>query len=207
MSVGQIALILLGILISAGACQRVLDKMGLTDRQALLFVAAILVGGVLPDLPIGNAVKVNMGGAVAPLALAITVWAKAGSAAERVRALLATLLTAVAMFFLARYFPNEPEKMPFDINYLYGLAAGVIAYVFGRSRRGAFIAGTVGTLLSDVAQNVILRTEGVEQTLRLGSAGLLDVIVISGVLATLLAELTGEFLERCSRGAERGKAR
>lgn len=207
MSVGRIALILLGILISAGACQRVLDKMGLTDRQALLFVAAILVGGLLPDVPIGNSVRVNLGGAAAPLALAVYVWAKADSGAERGRALLAVLVTACAMFLLARYFPNEPEKMPFDINYLYGIAAGIIAYAFGRSRRGAFIAGTAGTALSDIAQNVLLRASGVEQTLRLGSAGLMDVIVISGVLATLLAELTGEYLERCARGAERRKAK
>ena len=131
------------------------------------------------------------------------MWARAGSAKERLRALAATLVTAAAVYAIGRFFPNEPETMPFDVNYLYGIAAGLIAYVFGRSRRSAFIAGVTGMLLADVAQAVMLWTDGIDQTLRLGGAGMLDTIVISGVSAVLFAELLGEFIERCVRGAKR----
>ena len=110
-----------------------------------------------------------------------------------------TNLTAAGLL-LGMGLPDEPETMPFDVNYLYGIAAGLIAYVFGRSRRSAFIAGVAGMLLADVAQAVMLWTDGIDQTLRLGGAGMLDTIVISGVSAVLLL---GEFIERCVRGAKR----
>ena len=200
MSIGQIILILVSVLVAAGVCQRALDRLRLTDRQALLFVALIFIGGLLPDISIGRA-RVNVGGALVPFGLAVYVWARAGSAKERLRALAATLGTAV--YAIGRFFPNEPETMPFDVNYLYGIAAGLIAYVFGRSRRSAFIAGVAGMLLADVAQAVMLWTDGIDQTLRLGGAGMLDTIVISGVSAVLFAELLGEFIERCVRGAKR----
>ena len=195
MSIGQIILILVSVLVAAGVCQRALDRLRLTDRQALLFVALIFIGGLLPDISIG--------GALVPFGLAVYVWARAGSAKERLRALAATLVTAAAVYAIGRFFPNEPETMPFDVNYLYGIAAGLIAYVFGRSRRSAFIAGVAGMLLADVAQAVMLWTDGIDQTLRLGGAGMLDTIVISGVSAVLFAELLGEFIERCVRGAKR----
>lgn len=202
MSIGQIILILVSVLVAAGVCQRALDRLRLTDRQALLFVALIFIGGLLPDISIGRA-RVNVGGALVPFGLAVYVWARAGSAKERLRALAATLVTAAAVYAIGRFFPNEPETMPFDVNYLYGIAAGLIAYVFGRSRRSAFIAGVAGMLLADVAQAVMLWTDGIDQTLRLGGAGMLDTIVISGVSAVLFAELLGEFIERCVRGAKR----
>jgi hypothetical protein len=44
--------------------------------------------------------------------------------------------------------------------------------------------------------------QGVRQPLYLGGAGMMDVIVISGLSAVLLAELVGELLERISRGSE-----
>lgn len=207
MSVGRILLILVTVLVAAGVCQRALDRMRLTDRQALFFVALILIGGLLPDIPIGRSVRVNAGGALVPFLLAGYVWVRAGSARERLRALAATLVTAAAVFAIGRFFPEEPEAMPFDVNYLYGIAAGIVAYAFGRSRRSAFIAGVWGMLAADIAQAVILRREGIRQTLYLGSGGLMDAVVISGVLAVLIAELFGEFLERCARGAKRREVR
>ncbi len=207
MSVGQILLIIVSVLIAAGVCQRVLDRLRLTDRQALLFVALIFIGGLVPDIPIGDRVLVNIGGAVVPFALAVYVWFRAGSAWERVRSIVASLTVAASVFAIGRFFPNEPETMFFDVNYLYGIVAGVLAYTFGRSRRCAFIAGVVGIIAADVTQAVFLWNDGVAQTLRLGGAGMLDTIVISGLAAVLTAEIIGEFLERASRGASRDKHR
>ena len=53
MSIGMVLLTVLALLILFGVGQRVLDRMYLTDRQALLMVAAIFVGGWLPDLQFG----------------------------------------------------------------------------------------------------------------------------------------------------------
>lgn len=201
MTIGQITILIVTALIAFGVCQRVLDKMRLTDRQALLIALFIFIGGFLPDIPIGN-VRINIGGAVIPFLLCAYLIIGAHTASERVRAVTASLVTAAAVIALGRFFPNEPEAMPFDINYLYGLAAGAIACLFGRSRRAAFIAGALGVMLADIAESVALSLSGVSQTLHLGGAGAMDVIVIAAITAVLIKELVGEFTERVKRGAK-----
>ena len=201
MTIGQITILIVTALIAFGVCQRVLDKMRLTDRQALLIALFIFIGGFLPDIPIGN-VRINIGGAVIPFLLCAYLIIGAHTASERVRAVTASLVTAAAVIALGRFFPNKPETMPFDINYLYGLAAGAIACLFGRSRRAAFIAGALGVMLADIAESVALSLSGVSQTLHLGGAGAMDVIVIAAITAVLIKELVGEFTERVKRGAK-----
>ncbi len=200
MSLGLILLMVTAILILFGVAQRVLDKLRLTDRQALFMVALIFFGGLLGDIPLGERLSVNLGGAVAPLILCGYLLAKAGTAWERWRSLLAALITAAAVWLIGHLTPSEPEAMPFDVNYVYGLAAGAIAYLFGRSRRAAFVAGVLGVMIADIAQAVVNWNQGIDQRLVLGGAGAVDAIVISGLVAVLLAELVGELAERMARG-------
>ena len=75
MSLGMILLVVLALLILFGVLQRVLDRMALTDRQALLLVALIFVGGWLPDIRLGM-VSVNIGGAILVLYIAIDLIVK-----------------------------------------------------------------------------------------------------------------------------------
>ena len=79
------------------------------------------------------------------------------------------------------------------------MAGGITAYLLGRSRRAAFICGVMGVLLADIAVGIVNWSRGVDQTLRLGGAGALDTVVISGLIAVLLAEFVGEILERWVR--------
>lgn len=203
MSLGLILLMIVAVLILFGVAQRVLDRMRLTDRQALFVVAAIFVGGFIPDITVG-AVSFNIGGALIPFILCIYLLVRAGTGKERLRAIVASVLTAVAVYFLGRFLPNEPEQIGFDPNYLYGIVGGAIAYLLGRSRRASFIAGVLGVLFADIAVGVVNWTNGIDQVLHLGSAGAMDVIVLSGLLATLLSELIGELLERMQTGAVEG---
>ena len=203
MSIGQILLIIVSILVALGVCQRVLDRLRLTDRQALAFAALIFIGSLIPDISLPGNIKINIGGAVVPIALCVYLFVKAGSRTERIRSVAATLASSAAVLAAGTFFPDEPETMFFDINYLYGILAGIIAYAAGRSRRAAFIAGVGGIVLADAFQTLALRLQGHEQTLRLGGAGIMDVVVISGLAAVLTSELIGEFLERLSRGARK----
>jgi hypothetical protein len=205
MPIGYILLIVVALLIVFGVAQRVLDRMRLTDRQALLFVAAIFIGGIIPDIRIGR-VYFNIGGALVPFALCVYLFVKAGTAKERWRAIAASVFAGAAVFALGRFFPAEPGAMPFDINYLYGLAAGLIAYIFGRSRRSAFIGGVMGVLLGDITQGVINYTNGLATPIMLGGAGALDIVVVSGLLAVLLAEIIGEVRERMQGGSAKKEA-
>ena len=200
MSIGLIVLIVTGLLVLFGAGQRALDRLRLTDRQALLFIALIIALGFLPDIPLGGEVTVNLGGCVMPLILCGYLFVRAGTWMERGRAIAASLVTGVVCYIIGRYTADEPETITFDPNYLYGVAGGVIAYLFGRSRRAAFIAGVTGVLIADVIASIEVWTQGVPQTLSLGGAGAYDAVVISGILAVLLSELIGEIAERMARG-------
>lgn len=203
MSIGMILLVVLSLLILAGMLQRTLDRMALTDRQALAIMAAIFIGGWLPQIDLGL-VTVNIGGAVVPLIVCVYLLLRAGTAKERIRALVAAALTAAAIFALGLLLPADPTQMPMlDPMILYGVAAGLIAWVLGRSRRSAFIAGVLGVMLTDLITGISLRIRGVDQVIHLGGAGALDAVVLAGVIAVLMCELTGEIIERIQTGKAR----
>ena len=199
MSIGMILLIIIALLILFGVLQRVLDRMALTDRQALACVALIFIGGWLPDISLGR-VTLNIGGALVPLAVCVYLFLNAGTGKERIRALVASVLTGAVVYVIGLYCPADPVAMPFDPMILYGLCGGIVAWLLGRSRRSAFIAGVLGIILADAAVGVVNWSRGIQQAVHLGSAGALDAIVLSGVSAVLLCELFGEIMERIAHG-------
>lgn len=202
MAAGLILLSAVSALILFGVAQRVLDRMQLSDRAALIITAAIFFGALVPDIRAGK-VAVNLGGAVVPLGVCVWLLIKTDTRKEVMRALFGSVLTAAAVYALGRLLPAEPEEMAVDPNYVYGIAGGVIAYVLGRSRRAAFICGVLGVVLADIAVALINWANGVDTTLVLGGAGAMDTVVISGLSAVLLAEFAGELLERFSRSGRR----
>ena len=203
MTIGMSILIVVAILILLGVGQRVLDRMRLNDKLALLFIALIIGLGFVPDIRVTDVFAFNLGGAVIPLALCIYLFIKADTAWERWRSILASIVTGAAIFAIGMFAPDEPETITVDPIILYGLAAGLIAYVFGRSRRCAFIAGVIGMMLSNTANAIYVWSKGVPQDFVLGGAGAFDGIVIAGIVAVLLAELLGEVIERMKRGTQR----
>lgn len=199
MSIGMVLLVVIALLILFGVLQRVLDRMALTDRQALACVALIFIGGWLPDISLGM-VTLNIGGAIVPLAVCVYLFLNAGTGKERIRALVASVLTGAVIYVIGLYFPADPVAMPFDPMILYGLCGGIVAWLLGRSRRSAFIAGVLGIILADAAVGVVNWSRGINQVVHLGGAGALDAIVLSGVSAVLLCELFGEIMERIAHG-------
>lgn len=201
MSAGMIVLMAAAILIFFGAAQRVLDKLAMSDRTALVLLALMFLGTLIPNITLGR-VSISIGGALIPFGVCVHLLINAGTAKERWRAVIGSLLTGGAIYALSALLPNEPERMRIDPMYLYGLTGGLIAYILGRSRRCAFICGVMGILLSDIATAIVNGSRGIDQTLTLGGAGVFDAVVISGVLGVILAELAGEIIERLVRGAQ-----
>lgn len=204
MSVGMILLAIASVLVLFGVGQRVLDKMQLSDRAALILMAVIFFGGLLPDIRLGM-VSVNIGGALAPVGVCVYLLIKADTKKEVARALIGSVVTAGAVYALSFLMPDEPEAIVIDPNYVYGLAGGAVAYILGRSRRAAFICGVLGVLLADALVAVMNWQKGINQMLHLGSGGAMDVVVISGLIAVLLSELVGEVLERMARPGRENK--
>lgn len=203
MSVGMVLLTAAAILVFFGVAQRVLDKMYLSDRAALLLIALMFFGTLIPNLKLG-AVEVSIGGALIPAGVCVYLLIRAGTWKERLRAIVGALVTGGAVFAISAYLlPDEPEAMVIDPMYLNGIIAGLIAYVLGRSRRGAFICGVMGVLTADCIVAIVNSARGVSQTLVLGGAGVFDAAVISGLIGVILAELIGEIAERIVRGSEK----
>ncbi|HHY82716.1 MAG TPA: DUF1614 domain-containing protein [Clostridiales bacterium] len=207
MPLGLTLLVVATILVLFGVGHQVLDRMRLNDKTAVLFMAGIFIGGLLPDISLGRNFSINLGGAVIPFILAVYLFAKAGTGREKARAVLASLVAGAAIYLAGRLLPHEPESMIFDPNYAYGIIAGVTAYLFGRSRRASFIAGIMGVILADIAQGIENVIRNIPAPVRLGSAGAVDAVVISGLLAVLLAEFVGELRERLQGGTEKKNMR
>jgi len=209
MPVGMIVLLVVGVLVYFGIAQRILDRMRLTDKQALLFIAAIVVGSFI-DIPLMSSpvtVSINVGGALLPVLLSLWLITKADETAERVRAILAAVLVAVAVWLGSRYLPYEPENMFLDPKLIYGLSAGLIAYLAGRSRRSAFIGGVLGIVLSDIVHMITLINAGIPGQTDIGGAGAFDVVIIAGIVAVMIAELVGETREKLQGGPVLGPHR
>lgn len=200
MSIGMVLLTVAAIFVFFGVAQRVLDRMYLTDRMALILIAMMFFGTLLPNLKFGL-FEISIGGGLIPLGICAYLLIRAGTNKERIRALLGSVVTGAIVYAVsALILPDEPEQLPFDPMYLNGIVAGIVAYAFGRSRRGAFICGVLGVMLADVTVAVLNQMNGVQQTLIIGGAGAFDAMVIAGLLAVVLAEAIGETLERVTRG-------
>ncbi len=209
MPLGMILLLVVSVLVYFGLAHRILDRMRMTDKQALLFIAGIVVGSFI-DIPVMSApmqISINVGGAVLPILLCLYLIYKADETAERVRAIVASILVAGAVSLGARYLPYEPENMYLDPKLIYGLAAGLIAYLAGRSRRSAFIGGVLGIVLSDIVHIITLSGLGIPGTTAIGGAGAFDVTIIAGIVAVMIAELVGETREKLQGGPVLGPNR
>ena len=150
--IGMISLMVIGVLIYFGVAQRLLDRMRLNDRQAVIFIL-LMIGGSFLEIPVFQRrvnVTINVGGALLPFLLSVWLIVSADRVIEKIRGIGAAVMVALFIFLGAKYFPFEPETMFMDPKIIYGVGAGLIAYLAGRSRRSAFIGGVLGIILSDL---------------------------------------------------------
>ncbi len=205
MPIGVILLIITAVLVYFGVAQRILDRMRLNDRTALLFIITMIAGSFLPDIPIGGGLSINIGGGIIPVALAVYLIVTADEASEKNRAIIASIITGAVIYATGRFLTGEPETIFIDPIYMFGLLAGLVAYLIGRSRRGAFAAGILGVVVSDIAyaiENSITNTPG---RTAIGGSGIFDTVVVAGLIAVVLAEIVGEAREKLQGGTSKAK--
>jgi uncharacterized membrane protein len=202
MPFGVVLLLFIAALIFFGLLHNVLDRMKLTDTEALIFIGLMVVGSFI-NIPISRGtveISVNVGGGLIPVALAIYILRKAKSPGEWQRALISAVGTGLLLFILVKNFDFEEGHTLVDPQYIFAVAAAFIAYILGRSRRSAFIGGIMGVLFLDLAYLIEALVKRVPVELHLGGAGLFDVMLLAGVLAVILAEVVGETLESIQGG-------
>ncbi len=197
---GSIVLIVATILVYFGVAQRLLDRMRLNDRAALLFLGAMFLGSYLPNIPLGNRLAINVGGGLVPIGFAFYLWFTADESSERWRALWATLISTALVYAATVYLPAEPHEIIIDPTYAFAIIAGLTAYLLGRSRRASFIAGILSIALNDLIYAFQVSYHRQAGTTTIGGAGIFDTIVFSALIAVGLAELIGEAREKMSGG-------
>ncbi|GAB6088340.1 DUF1614 domain-containing protein [Alkaliphilus crotonatoxidans] len=202
MSIGMIILIAISVLIFMGLAERVLDRLRLNDKAAIAIIIAIIISTILiPNISLTERVSINIGGFVIPLGLAIYLFVKAETSKERVRAIAAAIIAGGLIYGVQRFIlPAEPEAQNIDPNYVYAIIGGLTAYVIGRSRRAAFIAGVVGVIISDLIQMILNYINNIPAPTQFGGAGGVDTTVIAGILGVLIAEIIGEIREHLQGG-------
>jgi stage II sporulation protein P len=198
---GQVLLLVLAALIYFGVMERVLDRMRMTDRTAILLIFLMLSAGYLPPLTLGS-LGLNWGGGLIPIGICLYLLVTANEKKEKFRAIIASLAAAAGIIFSDKVLPIEPGEIIYDIDPLFmpAILGGGIAYALGRSRRAGFIAGVLGVVISDLAavgENLLRGATGIG--VEVGGAGMFDAVIIAGVLAVVLAEVTGEIAEKLSR--------
>ncbi|HHY10816.1 MAG TPA: hypothetical protein GX528_09695 [Firmicutes bacterium] len=195
-SLSVLLLSLLSLVVFFGWGQRVLDRMRLKNSTALILLLAMLFGHFLPTIKFTSRFALNLG-AAAPLGVAIYLLATT-SAHEGQRAALISVLTAFFLLLTDKLLPPDPGLL--DPILAAGVFAGLLSYIWSRSRRSAFSGAIFGVLLADLFAGLQLFFMGIPQTITLGSGGMLSSLVASAFLAVLIAEVIGEIRERLMRG-------
>ncbi|HHW57676.1 MAG TPA: DUF1614 domain-containing protein [Clostridia bacterium] len=203
MPLSYILLSITALVVLFGFAHRVLDRMKMTDTWAFLVIIGMIIGTLLPNLPITKSVTINIGGAIIPMAVCLYLFLRAESGRERINSIVVSIVAGIAVFIAGRILPAEPEAMIIEPNYIYGIVGGLIAYLFSRSRRSAFIAGVMGIILANVIQAISNYLTGTRGAITIGGAGFFDSVVISMIIAVFLSEIIGETREKIQGGTSK----
>ncbi len=87
-----------------GFAHRVLDRMKMTDTWAFLIIIGMIIGTLIPNIPITKTVSINIGGAVIPIAVCVYLFLKAENTKERVNAVVVSIVAGIAVLLQEEYF-------------------------------------------------------------------------------------------------------
>lgn len=198
---GSVLVVITLVAVYFGLAERILDKMNMTDRTAILWLAALLLGSYINFTLVGppNQLVVNVGGGIVPLLLAGFIIARADEPLERVRALSGIIITGAIIYGLIKVVPDEHAGQVVSYVYIFAAIAAVVGYLAGRSRRAAFVSGLMGVWLGDLIHFAEVTVRGIPGRTWIGGAGAFDSIIIAGLGAVIIAEVVGEIRERAVR--------
>lgn len=185
------------LLVMFGVGQRILDELRLSDKAALLILVAISIGLLIPPIWIGEYFCFSIGGFLIPLALSIYLLISCGGR-DLFRALIGTIIVAGIIYALEWILPADPEEVVMDNMYIYGIVAGIVAYVLGRSRRNAFVSCLFGITLAELSQWIINFATGNKSILGLGVGGAFSTYIVAIIISVALSEFLGRCFETAS---------
>ena len=202
MSVSLVIVSILILLVMFGAGQKILDNMRLNDKSALLILIAICIGLIIPSICIGDYFCFSIGGFLIPMAVAIYLLFSCGKS-DLIRCLFGTLIVAGLIYSLEWILPADPEEVVIDNMYLYGVIAGVVSYLLGKSRRNAFISCLFGITIAQLVQWIVNMTINQKSILGLGVGGAFSTYIVAIIISVALCEFIGRCVESATIEKER----
>lgn len=182
------------LLVMFGVGQRILDDLRLSDKWALVILVAISIGLIIPPIWIGEYFCFSIGGFLIPLALSIYLLVSCGKR-DLLRTLIGTILVAGIIYGLEWILPADPEEVIIDNMYVYGVVAGIVAYVLGRSRRNAFVSCLFGITLAELIQWIVNMCTSAKSILGLGVGGAFSTYIVAIIISVALSEFLGRAFE------------
>lgn len=203
MSAGLIIIWIVILLVMFGVGQRILDSLRLNDKEALVILILICIGLVIPPIWIGQYFCFSIGGFLIPLGLSIYLLISCGFSRDLLRSLIGTILVAGIIYGLEWLLPANPEDVIIDNMYLYGIVAGVVAYILGRSRRNAFVSCLFGITLAQLVQWLVNFGMGTPTILGLGVGGAFGTYVVAIIISVAVSEFIGRCIESATINKEK----
>ncbi len=203
MSVSLWILSILIILLMFGAGQRILDQMRLNDKQAILVLVSIVIGILIPPIYIGRYFCFSIGGFLIPFIICLYMLISAGWSRDLLRAFIGVLVVGGLIYLIQWLLPTKTETQEVvPPTLVYGIIAGVTAYVLGRSRRNAFICSVLGITLALLIDFIVSICMGAPVVLGLGTGGAFGTIIISTIISVGLCEFLGRAFETADKDDE-----
>ena len=205
MSVSLIIISILILLVMFGAGQKILDNMRLSDKEALIILIAICIGLLIPPIWIGEYFCFSIGGFLIPFAVSIYLLISCGWSRDLLRVFFGTIIIGGVIYGLQWILPADPEVVLIDNMYIYGIVAGIVAYILGRSRRNAFVSCLFGLVLADLVQWIYNMSVGVPSILGLGVGGAFSTYIVAIIISVALCEFLGRAFEAATLKKEKKK--
>lgn len=191
------------ILLMFGAGQRILDQMRLNDKQAILVLVSIVIGLIIPPIYIGKYFCFSIGGFLIPFIICLYMLFSAGFSRDLLRACIGTIIVGGIIYGLMWLLPSKTETQDIiDPTFVFGIIAGITAYILGRSRRNAFICSIFGITLALLIDFIVSWSLGTKTTLGLGVGGPFGTMVISTIISVGLCEFLGRAFESAGKDEE-----
>ena len=189
MTIGLILLSVLAILVFFGATERLFRRMGIANWLAFILVLALVAGAVVPQITIGQAFAMNVGGFIVPLVFAVALAVLIGWNAELFRAGVATLAVASAAVAARMLILPVSAGMTVTASVIVGFVGGAVAFIIAKTRLATLAAALGGIVIGDVVTSVIYRYFVDGSAVALGTRGVFDSLVIAAVFGVLLVEV------------------
>lgn len=188
MSIGLIILGVVSVLIFFGVLERFFSILGLKAWLAFVLVIALVVGSIVPNINIFNAVTVNIGAFVVPLVIMIIILAAIKNKSDIFKGVIS--IFAVASVAIAARMLIEPLNTSLILasSLIIGFVGGAVAFLAAQNRLPSLVAAFGGIALGDIVVGLLHRFMGGISPLALGGYGVFDSIIIAAVFSLILNE-------------------